>query len=256
MAWAMDQTVVANPTARHVLLVLANYADVKGKAAFPSAETIVRQTGLSERSVRNKLVELEEIGAIVRGNQAIVQAYIDRGDRRPVCYDILMNQDEKRGAADAPRTPRGARGSSTGCTSFQNGVQEIPERGAGDAPNPPINPSVEPSVNRMSRAARTTRSGNTKKTRISEDFEISERVRNWASKNGHTNLERHFAAFVTKCRAKGYQYESWDDAFMEAIREDWAGLSKRTTGGKNDRSAAAAAIFPTINSASMGYIDV
>jgi len=254
MAWAMDQTVVANPTARHVLLVLANYADVKGKAAFPSAETIVRQTGLSERSVRNKLAEMEEIGVIVRGNQAIVQAYIDRGDRRPICYDIVMNLDEKRGAGDAPRTERGARGSVTGCTSFQNGVQEIPKRGAGGAPNPPINPSIKPKD--ISDASRPTRAGNAKKTRIADDFAVSERVRTWAAKNGHTNLERHFAAFVTKCRARGYRYESWDDAFMEAIREDWAGLNKHTSGGKNDRSAAAAAIFPTINSASMGYIDV
>lgn len=148
MAWAMDQSLVENPTARHVLLVLANYADVNGKAAFPSAETLVRQTGLSERAVRNKLVEMEAMGVIVRGNQAIVQAYIDRGDRRPVCYDLAMPQEEKRGASGAPRKERGARGSDTGCTSFQNGVHVVPERGAGGAPNPPLNPSINPSLNK------------------------------------------------------------------------------------------------------------
>lgn len=146
MSWAMDQDVVQNPTARHVLLVLANYADVHGKAAFPSAETLVRQTGLSERAVRNKLAEMEDMGVIARGNQAIVEAYIERGDRRPVCYDLAMPHEEKRGASGAPRKSRGARGSITGCTSFQNGVHVVPERGAPGAPNPSSNPSFKPPI--------------------------------------------------------------------------------------------------------------
>jgi Helix-turn-helix domain len=146
MAWAMDQEIIKNPTARHVLLVLANYADVNGKAAFPSADTLVRQTGLSERAVRNKLVEMEGVGVIVRGNQAIVEAYIDRGDRRPICYDLAMPQDEKRGARNAPRKERGAPHSTTGCTSFQDGVHVVPERGAGGAPNPSSNPSFNPPI--------------------------------------------------------------------------------------------------------------
>lgn len=122
MVWAMDQDVVKSPTARHVLLVLANYADVNGKAAFPSADTLVRQTGLSERAVRNKLAEMEEMGVIARGNQAIVQANIDRGDRRPICYDLAMAQGVKRGAPDAPRDERGASGSDTGCTRCTQSV--------------------------------------------------------------------------------------------------------------------------------------
>jgi len=260
MVWAMDQDIVESPTARHVLLVLANYADVNGKAAFPSAETLVRQTGLSERAVRNKLAEMEEIGVIVRGNQAIVQAYIDRGDRRPVCYDLAMPKEEKRGASGAPRKERGARGSSTGCTSFQDGVHVVPERGAAGAPNTSLNPSINPSVNIQasqddSRPAHSRRGATTRtvKTQLPEGFAISDRVRQWAVENGHSNVERHFAAFVTKARANGYRYVSWDDAFMEAIRADWAGLARRggsQSGARNDRSAAAAAIFPQRQSTS------
>lgn len=235
MVWAMDQEVVENATARHVLLVLANYADVHGKAAFPSADTLVRQTGLSERAVRNKLVEMEEMGVIVRGNQAIVQAYIDRGDRRPVCYDLAMPQEEKRGASGAPRKERGARGSVTGCTSFQNGVHVVPERGAGGAPNTSFNPSFNPSVNinpthDAARPARTRKNA-PPKTTIPEGFAISDRVRSWAAENGYTQLQAHFESFVGKCRAKGYTYASWDDAFMEAIRGDWAAIRKSHGGG-------------------------
>jgi hypothetical protein len=56
------------------------------------------------------------------------------------------------------------------------------------------------------------------------DFAITDRVRCWAAENHHDRLDEHLEAFKRKCAAKGYQYASWDDAFMEAIRENWAKL--------------------------------
>jgi hypothetical protein len=113
---------------------MANYAGPEGRGAFPSAATISKQTGLSERTVRLKLDELEKGGWIAEGNQAIAAAYIDRRDRRPVVYDLQL----KRGANPAPRKDRGA-DDRTGCSSQQNGVQENAERGAAAAPNTPLN---------------------------------------------------------------------------------------------------------------------
>lgn len=135
MTWAMDvpTSALENPAARHVLLCLANYAGPEGRGAFPSALTISKQTGLSERTVRLKLDELEKAGFITEGNQAIAAAYIDRRDRRPVVYDLQL----KRGANAAPRKERGA-DNRTGCSSQQNGVQENAERGAAAAPNTPL----------------------------------------------------------------------------------------------------------------------
>jgi len=136
MTWALAlrKTDLENPAARHVLLCLANYAGSDGRGAFPSANTLSEDTGLSERTVRLKLDELEKAGFIVEGNQAIAAAYIDRRDRRPVVYDLQM----KRGANAAPRKERGA-DNRTGCSSQQNGVQENAERGAAAAPNPSLN---------------------------------------------------------------------------------------------------------------------
>ncbi len=62
------------------------------------------------------------------------------------------------------------------------------------------------------------------KTTLPIDFEVSERVREWAVERGFSRLEEHLDAFRRKAIAKGYTYASWDDAFMEAIREDWAKL--------------------------------
>jgi hypothetical protein len=136
MSWALalPKASLENPAARHVLLCLANYAGSDGRGAFPSAATLSDDTGLSERTVRLKLDELEKAGFILEGNQAIAAAYIDRRDRRPVVYDLQL----KRGANAAPRKERGA-DDRTGCTSQPNGVQENAERGAAAAPNTPLN---------------------------------------------------------------------------------------------------------------------
>jgi hypothetical protein len=61
-------------------------------------------------------------------------------------------------------------------------------------------------------------------TPIPENFEASERVRKWAASKGFTRLDEHLDAFKRKSVAKGYMNASWDDAFMEAVREDWAKL--------------------------------
>ena len=127
MSWALSLPIqsLKDSSARHVLLCLANYAGSNGAGAFPSAKTLTDDTGLSERTVRIKLDLLEECGLIVRGNQALAAVYIDRHDRRPVVYDLMI----KRGAAPAPRPD------VTGCSLGQNGVQPATERGAATAPN-------------------------------------------------------------------------------------------------------------------------
>lgn len=136
MSWALSLPVQAlkDSSARHVLLCLANYAGSNGTGAFPSASTLAQDTGLSERTVRYKLDDLEKSGLIQKGNQAIAAVHIDRHDRRPVVYDLQLS----RGANPAPRTERGA-DDATGCNSQQNGVQPGTERGAAAAPNTSIN---------------------------------------------------------------------------------------------------------------------
>lgn len=243
MAWAIEQQEVTDAHARHVLLCLANYADNHGKTAFPSTATLVRDTGMSESTIRRKLDALEQAGLIVKGNQKVVAAYIERGDRRPVCYDMAM---KKRGVSVTGRDERGVTVTGTGCQPDANGVSAECERGVTVTPNPSLT-VIEPSLNRISDATRPTRAKQPKKTQIADDFEISDRVREWALEHGHVNLDRHFAAFVTKCRANGYRYASWDDAFMEAVRADWAGLSRRSgSQGISNRDASRAAAAASI----------
>lgn len=136
MSWALSLPTesLKDSSARHVLLCLANYAGSNGAGAFPSASTLAQDTGLSERTVRYKLDDLEKVGLIQKGNQAIAAVHIDRHDRRPVVYDLQLS----RGANSAPRAKRGA-DDATGCNSQQNGVQAGTQRGAAAAPNTSIN---------------------------------------------------------------------------------------------------------------------
>lgn len=62
----------------------------------------------------------------------------------------------------------------------------------------------------------------TRKHPIPADFVISDRVKEWAAKKGHTRLVERFDHFVGAAKARGYEYADWDEAFMNAIRDDWA----------------------------------
>jgi hypothetical protein len=59
-------------------------------------------------------------------------------------------------------------------------------------------------------------------TPISDEFEISEPIKAWALKNGHSQLEKHLESFINKCKAKNYKYSDWDAAFRNAITDNWA----------------------------------
>ena len=61
---------------------------------------------------------------------------------------------------------------------------------------------------------------------IPAGFAISERVYDWARRKGFVDLDRYLEIFVGRNSASGKRYADWDQAFMNAIREDWYGLRK------------------------------
>jgi hypothetical protein len=146
LSWALNNETVTSPTSKLVLIALANHADRHGRNAFPSVATISLYTCLSERAIRQHLDLLEKSGLIRPSDPEIVAAYIKRADRRPLGFDLAMD-----GVQEVPVVrSRGASHAATGCISRRNGVQEIPERGAGDAPEPLLEPYTEPSIETVS----------------------------------------------------------------------------------------------------------
>lgn len=87
-------------------------------------------------------------------------------------------------------------------------------------------------------ASRARRPGKPKKTPLPADLCVSDRVKAWATSKGFDRLEEHLEVFKAKCRKQGYTYVDWDEAFMEAIRENWAKLPAKINGhsAKDDDS--------------------
>jgi len=59
MSWALKQPV--KTTEKLLLLVIANYADEQGQA-WPSVETLCRDTGMSRATIQRSLRKLEKLG--------------------------------------------------------------------------------------------------------------------------------------------------------------------------------------------------
>jgi Helix-turn-helix domain len=119
VVWAVRQQTTTNPGAKLVLACLAAYSNRFGCGACPSVASLCRDSHLSERWVRSKLVELERLGLIVRGNQDIAEAKLGRRDRLPIVYDLVMEVHQR--PVDNP-VCNPVDNSATGCTSRQNGV--------------------------------------------------------------------------------------------------------------------------------------
>lgn len=154
LTWAIYEigSTLKDASAYRVLLILADNANDEGRGAYPSASTIAEETGMSLRTVRNKLNDLETAGIIMRGDQALAD-YLP-ANRRSVVWDL--NLDNNRRAESAPQhapattTTRGAKSApqthgpdvQQGCNRGATDVQQGCSLSAHNPLNPinPINP--------------------------------------------------------------------------------------------------------------------
>jgi hypothetical protein len=98
ISWALnlapvpaDRSGQPSSACKFVLVGLANHAGPDGTGAFPSVATLVRYTGLSERTVRTCLDRLAAAGVIAPCDPGIVAARIKRADRRPQGWDLNLS---------------------------------------------------------------------------------------------------------------------------------------------------------------------
>jgi hypothetical protein len=181
ISWALNLAPV--PAARggqpsspckFVLVGLANHAGPDGTGAFPSVATLVRYTGLSERTVRTCLDRLQAAGIITPCDPDIVAAWIKRADRRPQGWDLnlCLVRDDPDGVqplhpvtgsrepvdnpADGVQPLHPA--ARTGCNQRTDGVHLAQPRGAATAPEPSKEPHREPSA-APARARKATPAG-------------------------------------------------------------------------------------------------
>jgi hypothetical protein len=143
--WALKIT-TGSPTRKAVLMYLANRANTEDGASWPSQGRVAKETEFGERTVRDALKDLEEMGIIRR---------ITRQGTSDMIY-LNMNW-RPAGAAGVQDTelPKGPAGDAAAADSAAGNAgddrQELPEGAAGDAGEPrqelPPNLQEEPSSN-------------------------------------------------------------------------------------------------------------
>lgn len=104
-----------------------------------------------------------------------------------------------------------------------------PKNPDGFQKEPRNNPNHKPlTINhKKERAIAPRKRGKQPKVAMPADFGISDRVRTWAAEKGHHSLEARLEHFRSKAKSNGYAYADWDEAFMGAIRDDWAKLADK-----------------------------
>jgi len=65
---------------------------------------------------------------------------------------------------------------------------------------------------------------------LPKDFKISDEIKKWANLKGFGNLEAHLEYFIGYVKAHGKKYADWNQAFKNAIREDWGKVRGKVGG--------------------------
>lgn len=233
----MDNEILAElePLTRLLFVYLWMLADREGRIE-DRPKRIAAQALAYDRAadVGAMLGNLQSAGFIARytaNGMACIQILAFKEHQNPHIREAASELPEYN-----PATAKASTGHNLGSAEAQPRSPDsgfrIPDPGLSDCSSPGSTPP-------------TRKKPKSPKTQIPDDFEISDRVRTWATKNGFTLLEQHLEAFTRKCKAKAYENVSWDDAFMEAIREDWAKLRGRTANGAAPPPAGTVATVPS-----------
>jgi DNA-binding MarR family transcriptional regulator len=198
VAWALKQR-TGSPTLKVTLLAVANYADEEGKC-WPSQERLALDTDLSERSVRDALKRLQEMGYLSREARRI------NGNQRET--DIIrLNSHRKILPVETPP--------ENDDTATGKLRQKPPEAPAGK-------PLVEPSKNHhsslRSEPAREQNltSGNVvrlkQKTRLTEAFVLTDQRLAKGLEKGLSEEEtcHEFGKFQDHFIGNGVAWVDWD----------------------------------------------
>lgn len=94
MNWVLEDAPDLPPHCFSVLMALASKAREDGTAAYPGQEWLAERSRKSDRSVRNDLGTLEQLGLIRRGDQSIVTHL--PADERPVVWDLAVERVRER----------------------------------------------------------------------------------------------------------------------------------------------------------------
>lgn len=213
--WAWSAP-VESASQRVVLLALADRAGEE-HTCWPSTARVQKDTCLDLKTVKATITRLIEIGLLAdtgerKGSTGRVRVLrligvLGREEMNPKTESFQKRNDSEIGSLNEPK----------------NGTMNRPKNG-----------SQNLSGNLSKNQENTRAKKSNPKTAMPVDFGISESVKTWAASKGFGQLDLHLEAFKGKVAANAYTYANWDQAFMNAIREDWAKLRQSKPYGQNN----------------------
>ena len=220
------RSIQMHPTTKLVAMTLATYADYETGECYPSIQTLVEDTGLSNRVVCLHIKHIEQLGILTADRSNGRRSYY-RFDSEALTEAVTLVQkavtesNQLRKVSGDSQDNSGDFDDSKAVTLVQRPVTLVQKAVTESHTNyqeQPIEQPIEQSKNKTASKSKTV------KTSMPSDFKISDGVRSWAHEKNFDNLEQHFEYFTEKCEANGYKYANWDSAFKAAIRDDWAKL--------------------------------
>ena len=183
------------------MLALADWCDDNGDSLFPSIPGIARKINLSVSQVRR-----------------IIHSFINAGYLKVVANHMGGNPGQPR------HYQLNIKRLSTTCMSASS-TDATPSMDA-HLPLAPMTPESSLTTNKTYIAKKTKdrKKQETKKTLIPDDFFITSKDREWATRNNFYNLDDHLEPFIETCKANGYKKVDWQCYFKKAVRGDWAGI--------------------------------
>lgn len=235
MAWVWQHS-RAKGNQRFVLLAIADCANAEGAEAWPSTSELVRKTGLSERTVQGAIKALVELGELE------VTPHGGPGKRNR--YRVLMNGPTPADSAPAnpaPADSAGAESAPSGGKSCGEPPQNLPHHPAESAPHSSVLiPSSSVPVPSTSDSARKARTRERPKTRIPDDFAVTDSMRAWAAEKGIArviDIDVETENFVDYYHAAGTKWVDWTRVWQRWMRTAAERARERLNGTGNTWAA-------------------
>lgn len=116
--------------------------------------------------------------------------------------------------------------SQAGKLGYQAKAKQLLSKSQASDSTPTTTPTITPTTTTKIKNTVSQKRKRPQQFSVPENFCISERVQKWADQRGEKQLKAHFLHFTRWALAKGAVYADWDQALMNAVRGDWAGLRK------------------------------
>lgn len=213
-----------HPTTKHVAITLATYADYETGICYPTIQTLMDDTGLSNRVVCLHLRKIEELGILIskkaNGRNTKYKFIAENISKAVTHSHQLRKVTSDFDDIEAVTLIHEAVTLSTQSSDAESHKHLITTINYKEQPVCISEPEktenkIEVKKSNLGKA----------KTTIPENFAISIQVQKWANEKNFKHLEQHLEYFISKCEANGYKYLNWDSAFKTAIRDDWAKLN-------------------------------